>query len=82
MDSSDLTAGFAWDVAMLGRDTRGQLKPGAKGTIRSDFITPRFRIPLSGYRLDAGAGRVGFITMSAHESAFHSLASDAATVSN
>jgi len=89
--ASDLTAeqigtlkqrlgeGFNWDIATFVQDKNGSFNPQVKGVIHSDFVTPRIQIPLAGYRFDAGAGRLGFVTTN---DLVYSLPSDTGTITN
>lgn len=73
--------GFRWIASTYAADSAGMFLPRERGTIHSDFITPRIQMALNGYRFDAGAQRIGFVTGSPSNASVYSLPGDAATVS-
>lgn len=76
-----LEDGFRWAATTYSADSDGAFQPRERGTLRSDFVTPRIQLALNGYRFDAGARRVGFATGAPSASAIYSLPADTATVS-
>ncbi len=72
--------GFRWIATTYAADVSGTFRPTAPGVIHSDFVTPRIQIALRGYRFDAGAQRIGFVTGQPSAAAVYSLPGDAGRV--
>lgn len=73
--------GFRWIASTYAADSAGAFQPRERGVIHSDFVTPRIQLALNGYRFDAGAQRIGFVTGTPSAAAVYSLPGDAGRVS-
>lgn len=80
--AADTRLGFGWTATTFADDLAGAFHPDHKAVLRSEFVTPRIEIAMSGYAFEAGNGRVGFATGQPRSSAVYSLASDNATLAN
>lgn len=74
--TADLGGGLQWAMATYLLDAKGSFSPREKETIKSDFLTPRNQIPMTGYGYDAGPNRIGFATAAA----VYSLSPDGVTI--